>query len=238
MLNIARKAAITTGAAMLFIGTQGCQLISTSLPADKAFAMSASALSGSERYGFAGEVSVLDPGGFVGGRAAFEGEVTMHGKLSMQWKSNSSATMEVNSQQTTAYRPLQLLESIKGDSATITYAEKPVPNQPVRMQIKLDDTVARDRLAQVLRDDFALLRADNGLLRGDPAKAEQILLAANKRLEEALSTLEVTTVCQWTADPKSWFPSQLKEESTLSYRWNGKPYKEKRISETNFSLKG
>lgn len=222
---------------MLIFGTQGCHLISSSLPADKAFALSASALSGSERYEFAGEVSVFDPGGYIGGRAAYEGEVTMHGKLSMQWKSAGSASLETNSRQTTAYRPLQLLESIKGESATITYAEKPVPDQPVRMRIKLDDKVARERLVKVLRDDFALLRADNGLLRGDPAKAEQILLDANKRLEEALSTLKVSTVCQWTADPKNWFPSQLKEESTLSYRWDGKPYKEKRISETNFSLK-
>jgi hypothetical protein len=218
------------------VGIQGCMANPASLPAKDALALSASALSGSERYTFAGEVSVLDSGGVVGGRAAYTGEVTMHGKLDMQWKAPSGLSQASLSEKTITYRPLQLLESVKATNATISYVEKPSSARPIRMQIRLDDQTAKDRIVNQLKEEFTLLRADKDLLRGDPARAEEVLRTSEKRLEKALATLKVMTVCQWTADPKSWFPSQLKEETELSYDWNGKSCKEKRISETNFIL--
>jgi hypothetical protein len=187
-------------------------------------------------------VSVLDPGGFVGSRAEYEGEVSLHGNLKMKWKTketNSVMSDSVTSKpiSTTTYRPLQLLEYIKAKSAVISYAEQPVPAQPVRLRIQIDENVAKERVAAGLREDFKLLRADKELQKGDPDKANRILSDAGQRLETALTTLKVKTVCQWTANPKGWFPSQLKEETVLSYTWDGKPFQEKRISETNFLLK-
>ena len=56
-----------------------------SLPADEAFALSASALSGTENYSFDGDVTVVDPGGWVSDKAKFQGEVSSHGNLKLQW---------------------------------------------------------------------------------------------------------------------------------------------------------
>ncbi len=227
------------GAALLLLNVQGCMNSPSQLSANEAFALSASALSGSESYEFTGEVSMFDPSGTVRRKDAYEGEVTSHGNLKLQWKNSDtlSTSTSANSQQKTAYRPLQLLESIKGKSAVISYSENPVSSQPVQFEIKLEDATAKERVVQGLRDELALLGADKDLLRGDPVKADQILHEANMRLEATLSTLQVTTVCHWTADARSWFPSQLKEETVLSYTWDNKSYKEKRISETNFTNK-
>jgi len=229
-----------SGAVWIFLLLQGCMTSSSSMPANKALALSASALSGSEEYKFAGKLSVFDPIGFVGHKAEYNGEVTLHGNLKIQWKPSNTGTGLYSSntkkqqQPVIAYEPLQLLQAIKDQSAVITYAEQPVPSQPVHLQIKLDDTVAKERVAEDLRAEFALLRADTGLVQSNPVKAEDLLNAANKRLEAALSTLSVRTACEWTANPKDWFPSQLKEETILTYSWDGKTYQEKRIAETNF----
>ncbi|WP_239617227.1 hypothetical protein [Cohnella mopanensis] len=239
MWSTIRTIANLTGIGLMFmISMQGCMTNPASLSARDALALSASALSGSESYQFAGEVSVLDPGGVVGGRAAYKGEVTMHGKLDMQWKTPTGISQSSINEKTITYRPLQLLESVKATNATISYVEEPSSDRPIRMQIKLDDVTAKERVVKQLKEEFTLLRADKDLLRGDPVKAEEVLRTSEARLEKALTTLKVSTVCQWTANPKSWFPSRLKEETELSYDWNGKPCKEKRISETNFILKG
>lgn len=226
---------LTAGVVLLsLLSIQGCMPSPTSLSAGEVFALSASALWGSENYSFNGEVAVLGPGGFAHSRAEYEGEVTLHGNLKMQWKSAEAMTMSAQSQPKIAYKPLQLLESFKNNSAMISYAAKPVPSEPVQLQIKLDDTVAKARIVEGLRAEFALLSADKDLLRTEPSKVNSILSAANKRLEKVLSTLKVTTICHWTADPKSWFPHRLTEETVLKYTWGNKPCEEKRISETNF----
>jgi hypothetical protein len=239
-----RTYALLAGIVLLQMGIilSGCMAASNTLPANKALALSASALSGSESYDFDGEVSVFDPGGFVGSRSAYEGEVSSHGNMKIKWKTKdtipvASSSVSSKSISKTTYRPLQLLESIGAKSAVISYAEQPLPAQPVRLRIQLDDNVAKERVAAGLRADFELLRADKELRKGDPEKANQILSDAGQRLETALTTLKVKTVCQWTANPKGWFPSQLTEETVLSYTWDGKPFQEKRISETNFLLK-
>lgn len=234
IINKLTYRAIITGAVLTLLSIQGCKTSPASLSANEALALSASALSGSESYGFAGELSIFDPGGSIGSKAAYEGEVTLHGNMKMQWKNALPYSASVKPPNTTSYQPLKLLESINGKSANITYAETPIPNQPVHFQIKLDDDVARERVAVGLRADLALLRSDNVYLSGDPKEAEKILSNAEKRLEAAISTLKVMTVCNWTADPKDWFPERLREETVLTYTWDEKPFREKRIAETNF----
>jgi hypothetical protein len=227
---------IIPAASLLLLVLQGCTASTKSLPAEKAFALSASALSGVENYKFKGEVSVIDPKGRVSNTAAFEGEVIGHGNLKMQWKSSEKEATYVKLQGMTAYKPLQLLEAINSKSAVITYAQTPAASQNVHFQIKLDDLVAKERVAKGLREELALLRSENDLMRGDPVKAEQILTKAEGRLEEALSSLKAVTVCDWTANPRDWFPYQLKEQTVLTYTWNEHSLQEKRVSETNFLL--
>ncbi|RKP55349.1 hypothetical protein D7Z26_09125 [Cohnella endophytica] len=220
---------------ILFLGLQGCMTSSTALSPDKAFALSASALSGVENYAFDGELSVIDPHGTVGSKAAYEGEVSGHGQLKLLWKNPpATASVSQSKQQETAYRPLQILDALNGKSTVITYAEKPVAARPIRLRIRLEDSVAKARVADGLKEELSNLRADASLTKNNSAKAELILNAADKRLQAAISTLSVETVCYWTADPKSWFPKQMREETVLAYRWDGKPYKEKRVSQTNF----
>jgi hypothetical protein len=222
------------GTIFALLQLQGCMNSSSSMPANKAFALSASALSGSENYAFDGEVSVFSPAGFVGSKTAYEGEVKGHGDLRIQWKDANAHAVSVQSPSKTTYQPLQLLEAIKGNSAVIAYAETPSPNRPVHFQIKLDDKVARERVITGLRADFALLSNKSNLLGANPVEANKIISRSKKKLEAALATLKVTTVCDWTADPKDWFPRQMREETALAYTWDGMPCREKRISETNF----
>jgi hypothetical protein len=213
---------------------QGCIPSSSSMPANKAFALSASALSGSENYAFDGKVSLINPAGFVGSEASYEGVVIGHGDLRIQWKDANTHAVSVKSPSKISYQPLKLLAAIKGNSAVIAYAKTPSPNSPVHFQIKLDDKVAREREVAGLRADFALLSNESNLLRGNPVEARKIISRSKKKLEAALATLKVTTVCNWTADPKDWFPRQMSEETALAYTWNGMPCREKRISVTNF----
>jgi hypothetical protein len=234
MINKVTYWAIISGATLALFSLQGCMASTNSLPANKALALSASALSGSESYGFSGEVSVINPGGFVGSKAAYEGEVTSHGNMKMKWTNSMALTTTTKPHNTTSYQPLQLLESINSQSAVISYVQAPSPNRPVHLQIKLDDDVARKRVVAGLRADLALLRSDNNLLKGNRKEADKILSNAGKRLDTAISTLKVTTVCDWTTDPKDWFPNQLKEETVLTYMWDNKPCREKRVSKTNF----
>lgn len=220
---------------VLLLVLQGCMASPAALSAEEAFALSASALSGIERYRFKGEVSIIDPGGWVSNKAAFEGEVIDHGNLKMQWKT-SDLYAASSKPGITSYKPLQLLEAINGKSAVITYAEAPIPSQAVHFQIRLDERVAKMRVVKGLREEFALLRSEQGHLLGDTAKAEEILSKSERRLEEALSSLRVTTVCDWTADPQNWFPHQLKEQTVLTYIWNEQSLQEMRVSRTNFLL--
>jgi hypothetical protein len=231
--NIMFRTVIAAASSLLLV-LQGCSTSPTSLPAEKAFALSASALSGVEAYRIKGEVFVIDPGGWVSNKATFEGKVMGHGNLKMQWQTSDRQATSVKSQEMAAYKPLQLLEAIQGNSAVITYAQTPIPSKSVHFQIRLDDLVAKKRVAKGLRQDFALLRSEKGYLQGDPVKAEEILSKAEERLEAALSSLKVTTVCDWTANPRDWFPHQLKEQTVLTYTWNEQILQEKRVSETNF----
>ncbi|MBO9599345.1 MAG: hypothetical protein J7559_16180 [Cohnella sp.] len=212
---------------------QGCMNASTSnLSAEKAFALSASALSGSENYGLSGEVSVIDSGGLVANKLAYEGEVTGHGNLNVQWKNLSAKGMAERPVESN-YEPLDLLKSIQDKTANITYANGANPDQ-VQFTIKLDEAVAKRRIADQLRKELSALEQDKVLLERNPVQSAKVLSNAKTTLDEALSGLTVTTDCQWYANKRTWFPNKLQEETVLQYQWKGKTYREKRVSVTNF----
>lgn len=212
---------------------QGCtNAAKSNLSAAEAFALSASALSGSESYGLSGEVSVIDAGGSVANKMAYEGEVTGHGNLNVQWTSLSAkATAERPVESN--YEPLDLLKTIQDQTAAITYAQGTAPDQ-VQFTIKLDDAVAKRRIADQLRKELNALEKDKVLFERNPDQSAKVLRDAKKTLEDVLSGLKVTTNCQWYANKRTWFPKRLQEETVLQYKWKGKVYQEKRVSVTNF----
>ncbi|WP_027084195.1 hypothetical protein [Cohnella panacarvi] len=212
---------------------QGCMNAGTSnLSAEDAFALSASALSGSESYGLSGEVSVIDSGGFVANKLAYEGEVTGHGNLNVQWTSLSAKAAAERPVESN-YEPLDLLKSIQDKTAVIKYAGGTVPDQ-VRFTIKLDDAVAKRRIADQLRKELSALEQDKVLLERNPRQSAKVISNAKTTLEDVLSGLKVTTNCEWYANKRTWFPKKLQEETVLQYEWKGKAYREKRVSVTNF----
>lgn len=219
----------------LLIGLTGCQFAgSGDMTADEAFALSASALSGSESYGLSGEVSVLDASGIVANRAEYEGEVTEHGKLNVQWK--SSNTMAAATDQTSAslYEPLGLMEAIQAKSASIAYRNNGGDADEVHFEIKLNGDVAKRRIADQLRKELSALEEDKTLLARKPDQSASLLAEAKMTLEKAIDSLKVTTNCEWSANRRTWFPTRLQEDTVLEYKWNGKSYSEKRASVTNF----
>jgi len=231
--KIGRKATVLrlsmTLAAAAAVVLQGCANPAASpLSPEEAFARSASALSGSDRFGITGEVSVVDPSGWVANKVAYEGEVTGHGVLSMQLK-NQSGKVALHNTNQNALQPLTLLNYFKANSAEVSYAEEITASaSEVHFKIKLKEDAAKQRIADSLRAEMAALGS------GSSAEAKETLRRANEALEKALGTLQVTTECRWTAERRTWFPKQLKEETLLKYEWKGKPYAEKRVAVTNF----
>ncbi|TJY43281.1 hypothetical protein E5161_05130 [Cohnella pontilimi] len=224
----------------LALTSTGCMQRAEGMPADKAFALSASALSGSDSYGVAGEIAVYDPNGAIAGKSRYEGEVTGHGKINVKW-SDSSPLVRTQAAGTQkgqpAFPPLQLLNEVKHGKATVKYADRSNEDRVVKLLVTLDENTATKRIAEGLRAEIRGLRTDvtgKSLSAKQRKQAEDVLSKADRTLDEALSTLRVRTVCLWTADRSTWFPRQMREETVLSYRWNGKPYREKRVSETNF----
>ena len=215
----------------------GCMGAVGEVSANEAFALSASALSGSENYGFAGELAVYNPGGKVEKSASFEGEVNRHGNLKLNWTEpdNTAADgLDEKERAVPKYKPLSLLEALNGRNVSVAYASPPVQGEPVRIRIHLREEAAKQRIEDSLRKEFAEVVADKRLYVRHPEQARKLLEASERKLEAALSTLKVDTVVLWTANSKSWFPERMAEETELAYVWEGKTYSEKRTSETNF----
>jgi hypothetical protein len=222
-------------AGIAIVCLQGCMSVQPgSMPADKALALSASALSGSEKYGVSGEVSVVDAIGIVANRVSYEGQVTGHGNIKVQWKNASSTSAAASPADSNGYEPLDLLKSIQGKTSTIAYTPSVSSPDQVEFTIKLDDAVAKRRIADHLRKDLTAIGQDKILLQRNPEQAAKVLSKANATLESAIASLKVTTNCLWTANKRTWFPTRLQEETLLQYEWKGKAYQEKRVSVTNF----
>jgi len=223
-------------AAVLLSALQGCQGASSRVSANEAFALSASALSGRESYGFSGHVVLYDPEGRPGTRSAYEGQVRDHGNLKINWTGEGpEAASEEEASRGNAYRPLKLLEAMGSRTAAMAYEEFPAADKPVKIKIKLDEAAAKARIADGLREEMSRLKADAAEWPGvRSGKGEKLLSDAERRLEAALATLRVETTVRWTADPNDWFPRRMEEETVLNYSWEGNAYREKRVSVTDF----
>ncbi|MDB4866028.1 MAG: hypothetical protein JWR03_361 [Cohnella sp.] len=210
------------------------------MPPEKAFALSASALSGSDRYRVAGQVSIFDPNGVMAGKSRYEGEVTGHGNFNLKWSEGAPLVRirAAGGQQSPArFQPLQLLDEVHHGTAQVVYADQPYADGNVRLLVKLNDNAAKRRVAEGLRAELSGLRTEikgKTLSSASRNQAATVLDQAGRNLNKALSTLHVKTLCLWTADRNTWFPRQMKEETELAYEWNGKTLREKRVTETNF----
>lgn len=224
-------------AAMLAASACGSK---SAMPADKAFALSASALSGSERFAFRGEVSWIDPNGVIADHARFDGEVTGHDKLKMNW--TDGRTIRYRSfEGLSSYRPLQLIDAIKDRDAAIAYAGTRAGSDETTFQVTFTDDAARRRVAAEFLSELAQLKAHWAALSLPAEKrmeGERVLAKANRDLELALSSLRARTVCLWSADRRTWFPLSVTEHTEWSYAWQNETRREKRVSVTNFLPEG
>jgi hypothetical protein len=220
------------------VSLSACLGNEASMPAEKAFALSASALSGSDRYGVDGEISIYDHNGVVAEQSRYTGEVTGHGKLNLQWSGGRGRGIRTRvAGDPASYHPLQLLKAIKKGKAEVVYAGQPDPNGDLQFRVTLAEEAARSQIADSLRAEMKQLRTEmNGREWGpsERGQANRVLAEADRNLEAALSGLRVNTVCLWSADRRTWFPRQMTEQTELAYKWKGKPYREKRVSVTNF----
>jgi len=235
-----RTLAAICGTGLLFFGSTGCAGMNGRLSAEQAFALSASALSGSDNYGFAGDFAMYNPIGRMEASASFKGEVNGHGNLKLNWTTPEKANEKPDAAEESSlkYRPLGLLKAMGSRTATFSYAdESTMPDGQVRIQIRLNEDAAKKRIADALRAELADVEADKRLYANEPERARKELAAASRKLEDALATLRVETVVLWTANSKNWFPGRMAEDTLLSYVWEGKPYSEKRTSVTNFLVK-
>lgn len=247
--RLLRLAGCAIGLAGLIVGFSAC-LAPSRLPADEALALSTSALAGVDRYSFAGETVVRDAGG-AAVRQPFSGEVAGHRLAALSWgqgkpeagiapaappgagqKGGAPAEAEApnpaahgvatartppaaaptNAASLAAGRPLALAELAPLQAAAVAYER------------------SDDRGAVVLK--FAL--------RPEAAKAraaDHLCSREGSASREALDSLQASTVCSWTADRRTWFPTELKEETVLRYTSGGRPITERRTTVLHFRRK-
>lgn len=232
-----RRAAAAFAAFGLFLALlAACASASTRHSPEEALALSASALSGSDDYGFDGVLSIYDPFGAVVNRSRFTGKVTGHGRLDIQWH---GGTLQAEQAAAPAgpYRPLRLLEAIQSRHAVVAYDDPVARDGVVRLRIDVKPDAAKARVADDLRAGLAALRDEWGRKALSPERERQakaILDRAERQLEETLATLTVQTRCQWQADGHTWFPRQMTEHTELTYERAGRTYREKREAVTRF----
>ncbi|MBW5444702.1 hypothetical protein GE107_01295 [Cohnella sp. CFH 77786] len=239
--SLLRKRAVGSAAAILFVCSIMPACTGQTVSAEKAFALSASALSGRDRYAFAGEVSIIDPSGAVADNSRYEGEVTGHGNLDLQWTGGQLLRARGATVRPTSFHPMQLLKAIQSGNASAAYDGPPAADGTVRLRLTVGPETARRQIAEGLRAQMAELKADadaRGLRPEQRKRADQVLSRANRHLEAALYTLQVRTVVLWTADRKTWFPRRMTERTELAYTWDGNPYREERVSATDFLSAG
>ncbi|RUS48338.1 hypothetical protein [Cohnella sp. AR92] len=229
--KLARRLVGVAACAIGIVALNGCA--AGNLSPTAAFALSASALSGTDRFGFDGRLSAYDPSGRLESQTGFRGEVSGHKPSALVWE-GTAATASSSSYWN---HPLTLVSAIEAGSSDLKYVSR--SSDEVELEMKLDPDVARDRIKKELRSQMSTVALETGRLiserredAGEQAKSK--LEQANRVLDEALGTLSVSTVCRWKADPRTWFPKSLSEESLLTYTLSGNSYTEKRISETNF----
>ena len=225
----------------------------------EAFALSASALSGQDRFAFEGELTVIGPDGRTERRTRYRGQVDGHRPSVLQWGGAAAAEQaEPAARGRGAGRsesvarpgawaaepdeddghPLALAAALQAGPAAIEFA--PGQGTAVALRITLDPAAARLRAEAPLRRALAALRRERVRAAeaspGDGARMRRFE-QEERRLREMLATLRASTVCVWSADRRTWFPRELREETTLSYRQGGRDVTVKRTAVTNFRRK-
>ncbi|WEK52873.1 MAG: hypothetical protein P0Y55_09660 [Candidatus Cohnella colombiensis] len=228
----------------VWICLQGCLNAPTSsLSAKEALALSASALSGSERYNVSGEVTLINPSGMIASHLFYDGKISEHGKLNMQWRAEKEGQINGGFKERSAkeqkmqmeeFEPLEILDLIKGNKASVRYAKQTANKDEFELIMMLNDEVSRAHIANELRTQLNTIAEDEQQLLRQSASAQRLYAQAKQELEEKLARLQVTTECRWVASSRSWFPSQLSVETTMRYQWKNNMLQEKRVSQTHF----
>ena len=235
-----RNKAMLSSVCFVAMMLSACSSANSRTSPEQAFALSASALSGSDHYRFEGELLIYDPLGAVAKRSQYAGEVTGHGNLKIQWSGDPEQIVQLGAKDG-RYRPLQLLEAIQNRHAAVAYVDPPSGNGTVQLHIALKPETAKSRIADNLRKELEQLKEDwskRNLKPDQRREATAILTKASGQLEEALSTLTVQTRCLWVANNRTWFPLQMTEQTEMAYEREGKSYRENREAVTRFLTAG
>lgn len=216
----------------------GC-LAPSRMPPEKAFALSASALSGRDGYSYAGEWAAFGADGAALGGASYRGLVSGHRPIVLQSDGPGGAGGGQG------HHPLALAEAAQLQASEIAYAPPP-SRDTVAFRIAVRPEAARRAIAEPLRRQMEEARRSLNA-RIDPsrendrnprAKAFRALGRSEAELEERLASLEASTVFTWIADKRTWFPKELREETELRYEADGKERRERRTSVTIFRKGG
>jgi hypothetical protein len=219
----------------------GCVTAGSGKPASKILALSVSAIEGQDHFGYEGEVALIGPAGKVAESGRFRGAVFGHRPLAATWSGLPEPSAVRRNE------PLQLVRDLRQNVARAAYARGSGQPGTVTVRVELPPEAARRRIADALRRDLASVRAqaleatakaasgsETVRLRQLQSRAEQTIGQAQQELDRMLATLEVSTVCYWTADRKTYFPLELREQTTLRYKRGGRDAVEKRVAVTRF----
>lgn len=231
-----RGAAATALAGLILLS--GC-LAPSRMPPERAFALSASALSGRDGYSYDGEWAAYSADGAALGGASYRGLVSDHRPLVLLWDGPGAAGGGQG------HHPLALSEAAQLQASEIAYAPPP-SRGTVAFRITLRPEAARRAVAEPLRRQVeearrsldARIDPSREIDRKRRAKAFRALGRSEAELEERLASLEASTVFTWIADRRTWFPKELREETELRYEADGRERRERRTSVTIFRKGG
>lgn len=174
--------------------------------------------------------------GAVKNRQRFHGEVAGHRTAALSW-SPSAASSAAPATKSGDSHPLSLAETIQLQAAAVAY-DSPIGGDTVALKVALKPEAAKARAAKQLRSELEQSRPESAGRQTSSGPADDMIrseadkrgVAAATMIDEAISTLKATTLCRWTADRRTWFPRELREETVLRYRQNGRWQTEKRTA--------
>ncbi|MCC3372968.1 hypothetical protein [Cohnella sp. REN36] len=140
-----RLLAIALFATAMLAAGSGCARRAPDKPPAEAFALSASALSGDNRFAYTGEAAAYDGQGVLVSRVPYGGEVTHHRLAAL-----SGAGAEASTQRGLE-RPLELVSAAEREAVSVAYAPERRAGE-VSLRLVLSPGAAQRRMREALRD--------------------------------------------------------------------------------------
>ncbi|MBB6671132.1 hypothetical protein [Cohnella nanjingensis] len=142
--GLARAGAVSVAGLALLLLLPGCARQTPDKPPEEAFALTASALSGDDRFAYQGESSAYDGAGRLRRRMSFGGEVANHRIVALSGEAHGTGEAGASAS------PLALVKAVERHAASVAYAPEQRKGE-VTLKLVLAPAAAQRRMADDLQ---------------------------------------------------------------------------------------